>query len=162
MAEIFKNFLSVSRQVGVEKIIIPSGMAGQNTTYVMSGSSSMGEVLREEESTMQIHSIYICNVFDPRVEEYDENTHTFPRYEPENFKAIDIYIKDASNPSIQVYVAHDVRIVPGASFYIEKNITLSPTQYLCMYCPAGVVGNSSGINMNITASAVLFIEDVEE
>lgn len=162
MAEIFKNFLSVSKQVGTEKIIIPSALAGQNTTNVLSGSSSMGEVLREEGSTVQVHSLYICNVFDPRIEEYDKNTHTYPRYEPKNFKSIDLYIKDGSNSIIQTYIAHDIRIVPGSSFYIEKNITLTPSQYLCMFCPAGIVGNTNGINMNITASAILFVEDVEE
>lgn len=162
MAEIFKNFLSVTKQVGVEKIIIPSAMAGSNTTQVLSGSSSMGEMLREENSTMQVHSLYICNVFEPRVQEYDAASHTFPRYDYNNFKAVDIYIKDISNSGILVYVAHDVRIVPGASFYIEKNITLSPTQYLCMICPAGVVSNNNGINMHASASAVLFTEDIEE
>lgn len=154
MAEIFKNFVSVSKTVG-EKIIVPSGIVGENTVNVLSGSESMGQLLREEDSTAQVHSLYITQASEPRIK--GEN-----RYNESLFKHVDLIIKDIDNENMKVYAGYDIQIVPGSSYYIEKNITLSPTQYLVINVPTGVGNNDSDLNINVIASTVLFVEDKEE
>jgi hypothetical protein len=154
MAEIFKNFVSVSKTVG-EKIIVPSGIVGENTVNVLAGSESMGQLLREEDSTAQVHSLYITQASEPRIK--GEN-----RYNESLFKHIDLIIKDIDNDNMKVYAGYDIQIVPGSSYYIEKNITLTPTQYLVINIPTGTGSNDSDLNINVIASTVLFVEDKEE
>lgn len=154
MAEIFKNFISVSKSVG-EKIVVPSGIVGQNTVNILSGSTSMGQLLREEDSTAQVHSLYITQASEPRIKGTN-------RYNESLFKHIDLIIKDVDNPNTKVYAAYDIQIVPGSSYYIEKNITLTPTQYLVINVPSGVGNNNTDLNINVIASTVLFVEDKEE
>jgi hypothetical protein len=154
MAEIFKNFVSVSKTVG-EKIIVPSGIVGENTVNVLAGSESMGQLLREEDSTAQVHSLYITQASEPRIK--GEN-----RYNESLFKHIELIIKDIDNDNMKVYAGYDIQIVPGSSYYIEKNITLTPTQYLVINIPSGTGSNDSDLNINVIASTVLFVEDKEE
>lgn len=154
MAEIFKNFVSVSKTTG-EKIIVPSSVIGENTVNVLAGSESMGQLLREEDSTAQVHSIYITQVSEPRIK--GEN-----RYNESLFKHVDLIIRDTEHPTLEVYAGYDIQIVPGSSYYIEKNITLTPTQYLCINIPSSVGNNDVDLNINVIASTVLFVEDKEE
>lgn len=151
MAEIFKNFLSVSKNVG-EKTVVP---ASGRSCQILDKTDTMGSVNREEESIVQIHSLYITNNFG-RVEGNNRCNQSL-------FKRVDLYIKDISNTNVKVYIASDIELVPGSSFYIEKNITLNPTQYLVLNVPSGIGGNSvtSTNDINVIASSVLFIEDKE-
>lgn len=154
MAEIFKNFISVSKNVG-EKVIVPSAIVGENTVNVLSGSESMGQLLREEDSTAQVHSLYITQASEPRIKGVN-------RYNESLFKHIDLIIKDIDNPNTNVYAGYDIQIVPGSSYYIEKNITLTPTQYLVINIPTNVGNNDVDLNINVIASTVLFVEDKED
>jgi hypothetical protein len=148
MAETFTNFLSKS--ISGEKVIVP--VAG-DIVKIDSTNSASGEVLRAEESTAQVHSIYITQYTNSRIR--DDN-----RYDTSNFNYVDLYIED-TDTNAKVYVAYDLQIVPGSSYYIEKNITLTPTQCLKINVPS-----SQGLNgkatINVMASTVLFTEDVEE
>lgn len=160
MAEIFNNFLKNITQVNTESIIIPSGISGNNTSSFDSSSDNYN--FRNENSYVQLHSLYISQIDDPnRIN--GEN-----RYNPANFKSIDLYIKDIVNTQLKCYIAYDVRIIPGSPFYIEKNITLTPSQYLCGYCSNtakdidifdnnNLVALNNNLNLHITASSVLFI-----
>lgn len=154
MAEIFKNFISVSKTTG-EKIIVPSAIVGQNTVNILSNSESMGQLLREEDSTAQVHSLYITQASEPRVQGNS-------RYDESLFKHVDLLIRDIDNSKTLVYAGYDIQIVPGSSYYIEKNITLSPTQYLVINVPTGIGNNDVDLNINVIASTVLFVEDKEE
>lgn len=154
MAEIFKNFISVSKNTG-EKIVVPSAIVGQNTVNILSNSESMGQLLREEDSTAQVHSLYITQASEPRIKGTS-------RYDESLFKHVDLIIRDIDNTNTLVYAGYDIQIVPGSSYYIEKNITLSPTQYLVINVPTGVGNNDVDLNINVIASTVLFVEDKEE
>ena len=153
MSEIFKNFISVSKNTG-EKIIVPSGIVGQNTVNILSNSQTMGQLLREENSTAQVHSLYITQVSNPRVQGES-------RYNESVYKHIDLMIKDVNNVNTVVYAGYDIQIVPGSSYYIEKNITLTPSQYLVINVPTGVGNNDVDLNINVIASTVLFVNDSE-
>lgn len=113
----------------------------------------------------QIHSIYISqyNI------ENNENSRIrgTERYNPANFSAFDLYVKNSDNTIS--YIVYDGRIVPGAPFFIEKNITLEPKQSLCISCPRYAfeydidnpttntqLNQESNVYLSIVASAVLF------
>lgn len=147
MAELFKNFISKS-QTG-EKIIVP--IAGE-TINIDASSPATGELLRDEDSTAQVHSLYICQ---------SENRYRdVNRYNESNFNYIDLFVEDSVS-GIKVYICYDVQIVPGSPYYIEKNITLTPTQCLKINIPSGQGSNGTN-NINVVASTVLFVEDTEE
>lgn len=147
MAEIFKNFISKSKTG--EKIIVPT--AGE-IVRIDNSNPSLGEILRDENSTAQVHSIYITQSTSSR---FRGDT----RYNENKFNYIDLFVEDESGA--RVYVGYDIQIVPGSPYYIEKNITLSPSQCLKINVPAsqGLNGQS---DINVNASTVLFIEDIED
>ena len=129
MIESFKNYcagtaISSSNPV----IVIPSGLSGSNAisrTYP-SGISWTDD--REINSFAQIHSIYISLKSDTKIQGID-------RYNPANFAAFNLYIKNSRDDNYKFHIVHDGRIVPGSPFFIEKNITLEPSQYLVLECP---------------------------
>ena len=147
MAELFKNFISKSQNG--EKVIVP--IAGE-TVNIDASSPASGELLRDEDSTAQVHALYIS--------QSDNRYRNDDRYNENNFNYIDLFVED-STTGIKVYVCYDVQIVPGSPYYIEKNITLTPTQCLKINVPSlqGVNGTN---NINVVASTVLFVEDTEE
>lgn len=147
MAEIFKNFISKS-STG-EKIIVPT--AGE-IVRIDNSNPAIGELLRDEDSTAQVHSIYIAQSSSKRFRN-DE------RYNENNFNYIDLFVEDTNGA--RVYVGYDIQIVPGSPYYIEKNITLTPSQCLKINVPAsqGLNGKS---DINVNASTVLFMEDIED
>ena len=164
MAEIFKNYVKVANKPNTEYVIVPSGVINRNTTTYKDGSSEYN--IREIDSDAQVHSLYISQVDE------SNRINGLNRYNPKNFKSVDLYIRDTSDENVKIYLAFDVRIVPGSPFYIEKNITLEPTQYLCVYCSDkakdintdannALVSINTSINLNITASTVIFVDDPE-
>ena len=151
MAESFRNFTAVASTGSTsEVIIVPSGNS--------SSSSS-----RDAGSVAQIHSIYISQVGTNKYK-------GLQRYNPKNFNSFNLYIKNTnSSTNNKIYIVFDGRIVPGSPFFIEKNITLEPTQALCIECPNDSYDydmesttstperlNDNGETLHITASAVLF------
>lgn len=147
MAELFKNFISKSQNG--EKVIVP--IAGE-TVNIDASSPASGELLRDEDSTAQVHSLYISQ---------SENRYrNDDRYDENNFNYVDLFVED-STTGIKVYLCYDIQIVPGSPYYIEKNITLTPTQCLKINIPASQGVNGSN-NINVVASTVLFVEDKEQ
>lgn len=155
MAEIFKNFMSKTEALDTNKVIVPSGTIGNNTSNI-ADNASFGENYREENSTVQVHSIYVSQVFEPTRVAGDN------RYNSDYFRNFDLYILDSNNPSLKIYVAHDVQVVPGCPYYIEKNITLTPSQSLCLWLPAIAPNSQGGTNIHVVASAIVFTDDIEE
>lgn len=147
MAEIFKNFISKAKSG--EKIIVP--MAG-DIINIDSANQNSGEILRDEDSTAQVHSIYISQMPSSRLR--GDN-----RYLESNFNYIDLFVEDENGTKI--YLAYDVQIVPGSPYYIEKNVTLASNQCLKINIPS-----SQGLNgkdeIHIIASTILFTEDIED
>ena len=147
MAESFRNFIKTANTgSSSEVIVIPSGTSSSSDS-------------RDAGSVAQVHSIYISQYTSSKYKGIE-------RYNPKNFNAFNLYIKDTVNNN-KVYIVFDGRIVPGSPFFIEKNITLEVTQALCIECPqdsydynmennASVKLNSNGATLHITASAVLF------
>ena len=145
MAEVFKNFNANLTQVNSDLEIVPSGLL-ENTSNNSINSRTVGSVI-------QVHSLYVTNVWTPRI--INEN-----RYKEEYFKHFDLFIID-KNDNSKIYIAHDVELVPGCPFYIEKNITLTPSQTLNIFAPTAgdsTQGNSS-VNIHIVASAIEFLSD---
>ena len=154
MAEIFKNFMSKTNSAGIEKVIVPSGTINNNKSNI-ADDTSFGENFREEDSTVQVHSLYISQAFETRVKGTN-------RCNEDNFRNFDIYIKDDNKPQLLIYVAHAVQLVPGCPYYIEKNITLTPSQKLCLTLPNVAPNTNGGLNVHVVASAIIFTDDIEE
>jgi hypothetical protein len=154
MAEIFKNFMAKTNN-NVEKVIVPSGTINNNKSNI-ADDTSFGENFREEDSTVQVHSLYISQAFEPTRVQGDN------RFNPDNFRNFDLYILDENRPALKIYVAHDVQLVPGCPYYIEKNITLTPSQKLCMILPNVAPNTNGGLNVHVVASAIIFTDDIEE
>ena len=153
MAESFKNYITkVNTNSDTAVVIVPSGYSNGNTTNI-----------RDAGSVAQIHSLYISQYISNKYE-------GIKRYNPKNFNAFNLFIRDTtSQNSEKIYIVYDGRIVPGSPFFIEKNITLEPTQELCIECPQDskdydmsntsnqpIELNNNGAYLHITASAVLF------
>ena len=156
MAELFKNFNALLDVTDREMIVVPTSLNNNdNHKPVKYNTQSFGENTRTLNSVVQIHSLYVSNEWGNRIvndSRYDENV----------FKHFDMYIKDYNNSNYRIYVVHDVELVPGCPFYIEKNITLSPSQILCIYAPpSSIVPANAEIKINVIASAIEFISDVE-
>lgn len=159
MAESFRNFngeIAVTDgSAYTHATIIPYGISGSN-------ESSSGEI-RELNSVVQIHSIYICQ--KPTRKINGKN-----RYNPKYFSAFHLKIGDRNGSTIRSnYIVYDGRIVPGSPFFIEKNITLDPKQSLIIECPSNsydidiehndsnvLLNDDDTISLHFSASAVLF------
>ena len=147
MAESFKNYnTSILNTNSAGVVVVPPAIPISGITDV-----------RESGSVAQIHSIYISQYTENKIESLN-------RYNPAFFTSFNLYIMD--NNGRRSYIVYDGRIVPGAPFFIEKNITLEPTQYLIISCPTDskdidTTTNESVIlnkpaTLYISASAVLF------
>ena len=158
MSEIFKNFVSIVNTTNTEHIIIPSAEINNNESSYSNSISSKYNV-RAEGSICQVHSLYISQIDENRINGSE-------RYNPKTFKSVDLYIKDIKNPELKIYIGYDLRIVTGSPFYIEKNITLESSQYLCAYCSNQskdidinnnntLVTINNDVNLNISASSIL-------
>ena len=169
MAESFRNFCASIETSSSNNTVIIIPKAGDNINYVNSRTNSSWTNGRQSNSYAQIHSIYISLICD----NFNDNKRIYgtQRYNPKNFAAFDLYINDETNGYI-TNIVFDGRIVPGAPFFIEKNITLEPTQSLVLKCPNNSydidtdpasedynqivkLNNKSGVYLDISASAVL-------
>lgn len=134
MAEIFKNYSSGMPVLGYgirneNKSIVVVPYAGE---AVDKGAGLYGwSNSRKENTISQIHSIYISLRNTNKLSGLD-------RYNPKNFGAFNLYIenKNSNNSTNINYIVYDGRIVPGAPFFIEKNITLESNQRLILECPS--------------------------
>lgn len=152
MAEKFQSFNgSLLTTSSSEFVIVPSGSSVGNT-------SSTGS--RDNNTVAQVHSIYICQRPSSKYKSLE-------RYNSKNFSAFNLYIKNV-NTNAKTYIVFDGRIVPGAPFFIEKNITLEPTHQLCIECPSDSydydnetntskqLNTTSEVYIDVSASAVIF------
>ena len=138
MAEKFKNYL---------KQITTTG-----TSEVIPHADETNSEKREGNSTVQVHSLYITRVDEGR---FSGNN----RYEESSFNHVDIMIVENDDVANATFVGYDIQLVPGSSYFFEKNITLEPHQSLHVRLPNGVGANDTYHNIHITASAVLFTSD---
>lgn len=138
MAETFKNYLRQITTTGNFEVI----------PYADETNSEK----REGNSTVQVHSLYITRVDNDRFS--SEN-----RYEESSFNHVDIMIVENDDVANATYVGYDIQLVPGSSYFFEKNITLEPHQSLRVSLPNSVGANNTYHNIHVTASAVLFTPD---
>lgn len=164
MAELFKNFNLRLTSTGSDAVLVPSGLPDDTEYCVKNGKkinasgadTSFGTNIRTTSSIVQVHSLYMSNYWSTRL--VNEN-----RYKETSFKHVDLYIGDDTYTNYKIYVAYDIELVPGCPFYIEKNITLTPSQKLYVYAPQSgqsTTGNTS-VDINVTAAAIEFISDTE-
>jgi len=160
MAESFKSFnTSIAVTNHNAMVLIPSGLSGSNTeSYSIPVAKTN---TRDAGSIAQIHSIYITQRATSKIQALD-------RYNPSNFSAFNLYIDDLSKSGYKIYVVYDGRIIPGSPFFIEKNITLEPSQRLVIECPSdsydynsdnnttSQLNTQNNIYLDISASVVLF------
>ena len=127
MAESFKSYnTSILSNTGSSPktiIVVPSGKNTSNTITWENNKT----VSRDIDSYAQLHSIYISQRAISKIAGLN-------RYNPANFSAFNLYIEDV-DASYKTYIVYDGRIVPGSPFFIEKNITLEPSQQLVLECP---------------------------
>ena len=151
MAENFVNYYGRTTSMGTEKAIVPNGLTGSNTSLI-NVDSSWGANVRTINSIVQVHSLYITQVFATRPTGAN-------RYDEKNFRNFDLFIKDSNQPNLKIHIAHDVQLVPGCPFYIEKNITLAPSQSLCILLPGVSPNTNGGLDVQYVASSIEFVSD---
>jgi len=127
--EKFNNFIAIGI-TGTEKTLIPSGVSGQNTSLVGT-ASNQGTNTRTVNSTVIVNGLYLTgNKADT---EY----------------VVSMFIKDTNYPSRPINVLNNIPIPANNAFFLERAITLLPTQYLAFIMPA----NKNPANEVIHASA---------
>lgn len=128
MAEQFNNYCTKgSINKGTKRVIVPT--AGT--------SLSNGIGTRTANSTLQIHSIYIVK----------EQGGVSPTPESDSAK-VSLILKDGNN---EYKMGDNILILPNSAFYIEKTITLLPTQSLLIEYTSV---NSSSSNIHTICSSV--------
>lgn len=136
MAEKFINFVAIAK-AGTEKTIIPSGINGENTSFV-GDNANEGSNSRDVNSTVIVNGLYISG------------TATDAAY---NFS---LFIKDSNYPSRPITVVQNIPIPVHTGFFLERAITLLPTQYLSILAPEAQ-NPSNGI-LHISASSIEVID----
>lgn len=136
MAEIFTNFLGIVK-TGNEKTIIPSGVINSNT-------SSVGDNVNTGLNERSINSTVIVNGL------YISSTTTKSAFN------ISIIIKDINYASRPIYVVNDIPVPEHTGFFLERALTLTPTQYLVVKMPSDL-NPTNGI-LHVSASSIEVIE----
>lgn len=135
MAEKFTNYVAIAK-AGVEKTIIPSGMQSNNTSFV-GDTASEGTNTREITSTVIVNGLYIAGTASQAY----------------NFS---LYIKDTNYPSRPIRVAQNIPIPVNTGFFLERALTLLPSQYLTIIAPSAQ--NPANAILNISASSIEVID----
>lgn len=126
-------------------------MAEKFTNYLFKESMNKGSTLtvidsagiqsgRESSSVCQIHSLYITQDFDWVSSNPEEEAAT-----------ISLFIV-SENSQKEYMVANNVLILPNSSFYIEKTITLKPSDKLRIRYTG--LKSSSSKTISVVCSAV--------
>lgn len=126
-------------------------MAEKFTNYLFKESMNKGTTLtvidsagiqsgRESSSVCQIHSLYITQDFDLVSSNPEEEAAT-----------ISLFIV-SENSQKEYMVANNVLILPNSSFYIEKTITLKPSDKLRIRYTG--LKSSSSKTISVVCSAV--------
>ena len=126
-------------------------MAEKFTNYLFKESMNKGTTLtvidsagiqsgRESSSVCQIHSLYITQDFDLVSSNPEEEAAT-----------ISLFIVSESSQK-EYMVANNVLILPNSSFYIEKTITLKPSDKLRIRYTG--LKSSSSKTISVVCSAV--------
>ena len=136
MAESFNNFIAIGI-TGTEKTIIPSGVAGRNTSLVGT-ASNQGTNVRTVGSTVLVNGLYLTgNKADT---EY----------------VVSLMIRDDNYSSRPIYILNNIPIPANNSFFLERAITLLPNQYLTFIMPANK--NTANEVVHATASSIEVID----
>lgn len=136
MAEKFINFIAIAK-AGTEKTIIPTGVQGENTSFV-------GDNANEGLNTRDINSTVIVNGL------YISGTTTGQSY---NFS---LFIKDSNYPSRPITIVQNIPIPENTGYFLERAITLLPTQYLSIVMPESQ--NPTNAILNISASSIEVVD----
>lgn len=107
--------------------------SGVITLVPTSGSSNPIGDERTANSTTQIHAIYVSQVLPNHLSEDQlEN----------NMNFFHIGISDGINTT---YIAHDIALLPQSAYYVEKTVTLLPSQYLFIEFQTGAGKNGTNL-----------------
>ena len=103
------------------------------TVVPQSGDSNATGDERTANSTTQVHAIYVSQVLPSHLQENQLE---------DNINFFHIGISDGINT---FYIGHDIALVPQSAFYVEKTITLLPSQYLFIEFQAGAGKNGNSL-----------------
>lgn len=132
MAETFTSYRAKSNNSSGTVIIVPK-----------SGESNIIGDSREANSTTQIHSIYVSQVLQNHLNESQLE---------ENMNFFHLAIRDNLNT---IFIAHDIPLVPQSAYYVEKTLTLLPSQELVIIFQESAGKNGvSGYEVDALACAV--------
>lgn len=132
MAEKFVNFIAIAKSNN-EKTIIPAGVQGNNTSFV-GDNASTGINTRDINSTVIINGLYISG------------TTIGQAYN------ISLIIKDTEYPTRPLNIVQNIPIPEHTGYFLERAITLLPTQYLVINVPEAQ--NPENAVLNIIASSI--------
>ena len=132
MAEAFTNFLGIVK-TGSEKIVIPAATTNNNT-------SPVGDTTNTGVNKRTLDSIVIVNGL------YVSSTTTGTAYN------ISIFIKDNNYQSRPIYIVNNIPIPEHTGFFLERAITLTPSQSLVVSMPKEL--NPTNGVLHVSASSI--------
>ena len=136
MAEKFSSFLAIAT-TGTEKQIVPYGDSAANNKSMVGTSANQGYNTRTVGSTVIVNGLYITSI----VQGVACN--------------ISLIIRDTAYASRPIYVIQNISVPSGTSFFLDKPITLTPTQGLFINMPASL--NTANQTMHASASCIEII-----
>ena len=132
MAEKFTSYRGKSDNSSGTFVLVP----------VSGGSNTIGDE-RIANSTTQVHALYVSQVLP---------NHLTEETLQDNMNFFHIGITDGINT---FYIGHDLPLVPQSAYYVEKTITLLPSQSMFIEFQAGAGKNgTSGYRVDAIACAV--------
>lgn len=139
MAEKFTSFLSSITTTNPQEIIPVSGGAN----FINGSNESMGSNSRDADTILLVNSINLTGIAKKAANIGNQNWNI----------RVSVYISyQVNNIEQKIYLYNRLPLVQGASFYLEKNITLLPTQKLMVVVDS--MADSSDYEVNVLASAV--------
>ena len=147
MAEIFNNYLSsFNSNTSAAKngvVVVPTAVSGSNV---------LGTSVRPVDSTAQIHSIFIAQFYNKSNGHFTSLADNPPSATSPETESLffNLYIQSGNQ---RFYLVSDSQLPVQNSFYLEKTITLTPSQSLGIQFIDGAGKNAEGRNISVSISS---------
>ena len=147
MSEIFNNYLSTFKS---------NTSAAKNGTLIVppavSGNNVLGASVRPVDSTAQIHSIFISQVYNKSNGHFASLADNPPSATSPETESLffNLYIQSGNE---KFYLVSDAQLPVQNAFYLEKTITLTPAQALYIQFIDGAGKNAEGRTISVSISS---------
>lgn len=147
MSEIFSNYLSTfNSNTSAAKngiVVVPPAVSGNNV---------LGLAVRPVDSTAQIHSIFISQTYNKSNGHFASLADNPPSAASPETESLffNLYILSGNQ---KFYLVSDSQLPVQNSFYLEKTITLTPSQSLLIQFIDGAGKNAEGRSVSVCVSS---------